>query len=69
MSYTPILLDPTEFNCKEVEKCTLCAEDLTLEEITEQDDDNKFCNDCFYSCCGDELDQEIRTCPTCKEHN
>ena len=69
MSYTPILTDPTEYNESEQEKCTLCHNDLTPEEITEQDDDNKFCNDCFYSCCGDELDQEIRTCPTCKENN
>ena len=69
MSYTPILNDPTGFNGKEVEKCTLCAEDLTPEEITEQDDDHKFCDNCFYSCCGDELDQDLRICPTCKEHN
>ena len=53
----------------EQEKCTLCHNDLTNEEIKEQDDDNKFCNDCFYSCCGDELNQDVRICPTCKEHN
>tara|TARA_R110001632_G_scaffold174556_1_gene294135 strand:- start:1092 stop:1298 length:207 start_codon:yes stop_codon:yes gene_type:complete len=67
--YIPILEDPAEFNGKEAIKCTLCAEDLTPEEITEQDDDNKYCNDCFFSCCDDELDQDIRICPTCKEHN
>tara|TARA_R110002096_G_scaffold203731_2_gene389127 strand:+ start:54 stop:260 length:207 start_codon:yes stop_codon:yes gene_type:complete len=67
--YIPILEDPAEFNGTEAIICTLCAEDLTPEEITEQDDDNKFCNDCFFSCCGDELDQDIRICPTCKEHN
>jgi len=62
-------LDPTEFNGKELERCNLCDNDLTSEEITEQDDDKKYCNECFYSCCGDELDQETRICPTCKEHN
>tara|TARA_R110000772_G_scaffold3771_1_gene13454 strand:- start:437 stop:667 length:231 start_codon:yes stop_codon:yes gene_type:complete len=60
--------NPTE-NTKEAILCTLCAEDLTPEEITEQDDDNKFCDNCFFSCCGDELNQDIRICPTCKEHN
>tara|TARA_R110000772_G_scaffold184013_1_gene295130 strand:+ start:751 stop:981 length:231 start_codon:yes stop_codon:yes gene_type:complete len=60
--------DPTE-NTEDAILCVLCAADLTPEEITEQDDDNKFCDNCFYSCCGDELDQDIRICPTCKEHN
>jgi hypothetical protein len=69
MSYTPILPDPIEFNEPEPEKCTLCHNDLGNEEIAEQDDDNKYCNECFYSCCGDELDQDVRICPTCKEHN
>jgi len=69
MTYTPILPDPTEWNEAEPISCQFCAEDLTPEEITEQDDDNKFCDNCFYSCCGDELDQDIRICPTCKEHN
>ena len=32
-------------------------------------EDSQICEDCFYSCCGDELDQDIRICPTCKEHN
>ena len=32
-------------------------------------DDTEICEDCFYSCCGDELNQDIRICPTCKEHN
>jgi len=32
-------------------------------------DDSEICEDCFYSCCGDELNQDIRICPTCKEHN
>ena len=60
--------DPTE-NTQEAILCVLCASDLTPEEITEQDDDNKYCNDCFFSCCNVELDQDIRICPICKEHN
>ena len=32
-------------------------------------DDTEICEDCFYSCCSDELNQDIRICPTCKEHN
>ena len=69
MSYTPILKNPIEFNESEPIKCTLCHDDLTPEEIIDQDDDNKFCDNCFFSCCGDQLNQEIRICPTCKEHN
>ena len=60
--------DPTE-NTEDAILCTLCAEDLTHEEITEQDDDHKFCDNCFFSCCGDELNQDMRICPTCKEYN
>tara|TARA_R110000796_G_scaffold205357_1_gene321358 strand:+ start:389 stop:619 length:231 start_codon:yes stop_codon:yes gene_type:complete len=60
--------DPNE-NTQEAILCTLCAEDLTPEEITEQDEKNKYCNNCFYSCCGDKLDQDNRRCPTCKENN
>ena len=67
--YIPILEDPAEFNGTEAIKCTLCASDLTPEEITEQDNDLKYCNDCFFSCCGDELDQDNRRCKTCGEHN
>tara|TARA_R110000803_G_scaffold17369_1_gene46878 strand:+ start:90 stop:299 length:210 start_codon:yes stop_codon:yes gene_type:complete len=69
MTYKAILPDPTEFNEEESIKCTLCHNDLTPEEILDQDDDNKFCDNCFYSCCGDELNQDRRICPTCKEHN
>ena len=32
-------------------------------------EDSGICEDCYYSCCGDELNQDIRICPTCKEHN
>lgn len=31
--------------------------------------DSGICENCFYSCCGDELNQDVRICPTCKEHN
>lgn len=62
-------LNPINFEGKEIEKCTLCHNDLTSEEITEQDDNLKYCNDCFFSCCSDELNQDTRMCPTCKEHN
>ena len=67
--YIPILSDPTEFNGPEAIKCTLCHNDLDAEEIAEQDDDNKYCDNCFYSCCNVEIDQDIRICPICKEHN
>ena len=32
-------------------------------------EDTDVCEDCHYSCCGDELDQDNRRCPTCKENN
>ena len=67
--YIPILEDPAEFNGTEAIKCTLCHNDLTPEEITDQDDNQKYCDNCFYSCCGDELDQDNRRCQTCGEHN
>ena len=60
--------DPTE-NTQDVILCALCASDLDPEEITDQDDDLKYCDNCFYSCCGDQLNQDLRICPTCKEHN
>tara|TARA_R110000737_G_scaffold344739_1_gene372314 strand:+ start:424 stop:633 length:210 start_codon:yes stop_codon:yes gene_type:complete len=69
MSYTPILTNPTEWNEPETQTCNLCANYLTEEEVKENNDDNGYCNNCFFSCCGDELDQDIRICPTCKEHN
>ena len=69
MTYIPILSDPTEFTGKELERCTLCDNDLTSEEVTEQDTKHKFCNNCLFSCCGDELNQDNRMCPTCNEHN
>ena len=69
MTYIPILPNPIEWDESEPIKCDYCHDNLTPDEITEQDDDNKFCDNCFFSCCGDELDQDIRICPTCKEHN
>lgn len=32
-------------------------------------EDTEICENCFYSCCGDELNQDVRICPTCKEYN
>jgi len=32
-------------------------------------EDTEICEDCFYSCCGDELNQDIRICKSCGEHN
>jgi len=32
-------------------------------------DDSGICEECFYSCCGDELNQDIRICKSCGEHN
>jgi len=32
-------------------------------------EDSQICEECFFSCCGDELNQDIRICPSCKEHN
>lgn len=68
--YIPILEDPTEFKGTESITCCFCHNDLDTEEIeANEDEKDKYCNDCFFSCCGDELDQDIRICPTCKEHN
>ena len=62
--------NPINFNGIEAIICTLCAEDLTPEEIeANEDDPNPYCNLCFYSCCGDELNQDVRRCPTCKDLN
>ena len=60
--------DPNE-NTEEAVICTVCANDLDAEEIENQEEETNICNECFYSCCGDELNQDIRICPTCKEHN
>jgi len=39
------------------------------ESITYFVDDTDICEHCFYSCCGDELNQDIRICKSCGEHN
>tara|TARA_R110000765_G_scaffold411019_1_gene509934 strand:+ start:240 stop:443 length:204 start_codon:yes stop_codon:yes gene_type:complete len=57
--------NPINYNGK-----TRCCEVCNIEESkTYFVDETEICEDCFYSCCGDELDQDIRICPTCKEHN
>ena len=58
--------NPINFNGKESERCKLCDNELINEETQEEEG---YCFDCFYSCCGDELDQDDRKCPTCGEHN
>tara|TARA_R110000868_G_scaffold364036_1_gene626457 strand:+ start:473 stop:697 length:225 start_codon:yes stop_codon:yes gene_type:complete len=74
MNRNDTILNPIEWNEAEPIKCDYCSDNLTPDEILEQDgEDEKFCNDCseefIFSCCGDKLDQDIRICPTCKEHN
>ena len=32
-------------------------------------EDTEICEECYYSCCGDELNQDIRICKSCGEHN
>ena len=59
-------LNPINFDEEEIESCNLCGEYLTEED---REEEHQFCEECFYSCCGDELDQDIRICPTCREHN
>tara|TARA_R110002020_G_C16104259_1_gene758960 strand:- start:606 stop:809 length:204 start_codon:yes stop_codon:yes gene_type:complete len=46
--------------------CEVCS---TEESKTYFAEDTEICEECYYSCCGDELNQDIRICPTCKEHN
>ena len=57
--------NPTEWNDKP-KYCKVCDIEESKTYFVE---DSEICEDCFYSCCGDELDQDIRICPTCKEHN
>ena len=56
----PINHEPTKNYC---EVCNI------EESKTYFVEDSEICEECFYSCCGDELNQDIRICPTCKEHN
>jgi len=46
--------------------CEVCN---TEESKTYFVDDTEICEECFYSCCGDELNQDIRICKSCGEHN
>jgi len=59
--------NPINFNDEEPPRCKICDNILQPEEI--QEDETEICDECFFSCCGDELDQDLRICPTCKEHN
>ena len=56
----PINHEPTKNYC---EVCNI------EESKTYFVEDSEICEECYYSCCGDELNQDIRICPTCKEHN
>jgi hypothetical protein len=46
--------------------CDVCN---TEESKTYFVEDSNICENCFYSCCGDELNQDIRICKSCGEHN
>ena len=46
--------------------CNICNIEESKTYFVE---DTNTCENCFYSCCGDELNQDVRICPTCKEHN
>ena len=50
----------------EINFCEVCNIEESKTYFVE---DSQICEDCFFSCCGDELNQDIRICPTCKEHN
>jgi hypothetical protein len=56
----PINQQPT------INYCNICNVEESKTYFIE---DSGICEECFYSCCRDELDQEIRICPTCKEPN
>jgi len=56
----PINQQPT------IKYCDICDIEESKTYFVE---DTNICQECFYSCCGDELNQDIRICPTCKEHN
>jgi len=58
-------INPTEWDSKP-RFCEVCDIEENKTYFVE---DTEICEECFYSCCGDELDQDIRICPTCKEHN
>ena len=57
--------NPINYNGKSRD-CDCCGVDESRTYFVE---DTETCEDCYYSCCGDELDQDIRRCPTCGENN
>jgi hypothetical protein len=57
--------NPINYNSKE-RFCEVCNIEENKTYFVE---DSQICEECFFSCCGDELNQDIRICPTCKEHN
>jgi len=57
--------NPINYNGK-TRYCEVCNIEESKTYFVE---DSQICEECFYSCCGDELNQDVRICPTCKEHN
>jgi len=46
--------------------CNICNIEESNTHFVE---DTEICEECFYSCCGDELNQDVRICKSCGEHN
>jgi len=57
--------NPINYNGK-TRYCEVCNIEESKTYFVE---DSQICEECFYSCCGDELNQNVRICPTCKEYN
>jgi len=57
--------NPINYNGK-TRYCEVCNIEESKTYFVE---DSQICEECFYSCCGDELNQDVRICPTCKEYN
>ena len=57
--------NPINYNGKS-RACECCDVEESKTYFVE---DTQLCEECYYSCCGDELDQEVRICPTCRELN
>ena len=58
--------NPINWNGNNSNECECCGIEESKTYFIE---DTDICEDCHYSCCGDELDQDNRRCPTCKENN
>jgi hypothetical protein len=58
-------LNPINYNGK-TRFCEVCNIEESKTYFVEE---TEICENCFYSCCGDELNQDIRICPSCKEYN